>query len=184
MDLFAARGFDTVTVDEIAAAAGMSARTFFRYFASKEDVVLQYQRRLDERLIETVRNRPADEGPVTALRNSYLATSTVPPGDREAVAVRSRVTHDARTLRGRSHAEQTAKDGRLVAAVAERMGVDPMTDERPHVISVAMAAVASAAWEAWLNDGHEDDPADTIAAALALVEQGLLELDDVARAGR
>ena len=55
MLLFAERGFDAVTVDEIAAAAGISPRTFFRYFASKDDIVLQYRRRLDERLVDVMR---------------------------------------------------------------------------------------------------------------------------------
>src|ERR1700757_2546143 len=81
--LFAARGFDAVTVDEIATEVGISARTFFRYFGSKEDVVLQFQRRLNERLIDAFEAQPADEGAVTALRNAYISTSTVAPEDRE-----------------------------------------------------------------------------------------------------
>src|SRR5688500_11186488 len=85
MRLFGERGFDDVTVDEIAAAAGISSRTFFRYFATKDEVVLQYQRRIQERLVEALAGRPAGEGPVTALRQAYLHTSRVAPEDRERV---------------------------------------------------------------------------------------------------
>ena len=51
VELFASRGFDAVTVDDIAEAAGTSPRTVFRYFASKDEIVLYLARRLDARLI-------------------------------------------------------------------------------------------------------------------------------------
>src|ERR1700716_1550933 len=67
LQLLTDRDFDSVTVDEIAAAAGVSRRTFFRYFASKEDVVFafldQWARRLDEEIVA----RPSEESPVTAV---------------------------------------------------------------------------------------------------------------------
>ena len=184
MRLFAERGFDAVTVDEIAEAAGMSARTFFRYFASKDDVVLQYRRRLDERLVDTVTTRPAEEGAVTALRNAFLATSTVPPEDREMVAVQSRVLFEAPALRGRAHAEQTTNSGPLVRALADRMGVDPAIDDRPQILAVAMSAVAGIAFEAWVLGGGHGDPADRIADALGTLERGVAELDDIRPAKR
>jgi AcrR family transcriptional regulator len=184
MRLFAERGFDAVTVDEIAESAGMSARTFFRYFASKDDVVLQYRRRLDDRLVDTVAARPPEEGAVTALRNAFLTTSTVPPEDRDLVALRSRVLFEAPALRGRAHAEQTTSSGPLVRALADRMGVDPAVDDRPQILAVAMAAVASLAFEAWVLDGGRDDPADRIGDALATLERGLAELDGIRPAKR
>src|ERR671927_90907 len=71
--LFSAKGFDAVTIDDIAAAADVSRRTFFRYFASKEDVILSDPpRRLDELQVALDR-RPADEPAMTALRQAILS---------------------------------------------------------------------------------------------------------------
>src|SRR5262245_64809249 len=82
VDLFAARGFDAVTVDDTADAVGTSQRTFFRYFASKDAIVLDLARRIDQRLLDALDARPASEGALTALRNAYCATSHVEPANR------------------------------------------------------------------------------------------------------
>jgi AcrR family transcriptional regulator len=73
MPVLAAKGFETTTVDEIVAAAGVSRRTFFRYFASKEDVVVQLLAGLGEMMNAELTARPIDEPPATALRLSMAA---------------------------------------------------------------------------------------------------------------
>jgi AcrR family transcriptional regulator len=177
MQLFADRGFDAVTVDEIAAAAGMSARTFFRYFATKDDVVLQYGRRLHERLVAAIVARPEHEGAVTALRNAYLETSATPVGDREAVALRNRVLVEAPILRGRAHDEASAPQGPLVVALAARMGVGP-SDVRPVMLAAAATAVAGVAFEQWVRAGGRGDPAARVRDALDLVIVGFGTLEN------
>ncbi|MGZ8745904.1 MAG: TetR family transcriptional regulator, partial [Mycobacterium sp.] len=64
--LFVEHGFDNVTVDDIAVAAGTSPRTFFRYFPTKDEVVLDYERKLQERMLAALKSRPPKEGPVEA----------------------------------------------------------------------------------------------------------------------
>jgi AcrR family transcriptional regulator len=177
MRLFAERGFDHVTVEDIAAAAGISSRTFFRYFATKDEVVLRYEHRLRERLEQALAERPDDEGPVTALRNAYLVTSTTAPEDRESVAMQSKVLSLAPSLRNRAHGERTFDLGPLVVLVAHRMRVDPERDPRPETIVAAMSGAASAAYQRWVDHGGRGNPADEIGAALRLVEDGLAALD-------
>lgn len=70
--LFDEQGFAATTVRDIAAAAGVGERTFFRYFPSKEDLVLQQVRDLIPGLMDAVRSRPATEAPLTALREAIL----------------------------------------------------------------------------------------------------------------
>ena len=71
--LFEERGFGATTVRDIAAAAGVGERTFFRYFPSKEDLVLQQVRDLIPGLMDRVRARPAREKPLAALREAIAA---------------------------------------------------------------------------------------------------------------
>ena len=179
ISLFAERGFEAVTVDDIAAAAGISARTFFRYFATKDEVVLDYDRLLRARLLDALDRRPPAEGPVTALRNAYLSTSHVPVDDRARIVQIGHILLAAPALRELAQAVRAAGDEPLVERVAARMGLDPRHDVAPRTVVAAMAAVASREWQAWVDDGGDGDPAERIANALALVERGLDALEDV-----
>src|SRR4051812_18926129 len=69
--LFSEHGFEATTVDRIAAAAGMSRRTFFRYFASKDHLVLARMVESGAALVEDLEARPATETPWTALRKAF-----------------------------------------------------------------------------------------------------------------
>jgi AcrR family transcriptional regulator len=69
--LFVAKGFEETTVDEIAAAVGMSQRSFFRYFASKDEVVLDSVERLGEELACALEKRPGAEPEWDSLRRSF-----------------------------------------------------------------------------------------------------------------
>jgi AcrR family transcriptional regulator len=175
--LFAERGFDAVTVDEIATEVGISARTFFRYFATKEDVVLQFQRRLNERLVDAFEARPPDEGAVTALRNAFILTSTVVPDDREELLLLGRFLEDSRPWLARARGEQAVPDADLVAAVSKRLGINPERDPLGETIAAAMAAVASAAFHRWVASRGRDDPSVRVAAALDVLLVGLSAYD-------
>ncbi|MDH2415751.1 TetR family transcriptional regulator [Nocardioides sp. CER19] len=69
--LFSEHGFEATTVDRIAGASGMSRRTFFRYFASKDDLVLSRMVESGAELLAVLDARPADERPWTALRAAF-----------------------------------------------------------------------------------------------------------------
>ena len=68
LELFVSRGYDGTTVDDIAAAVDVSQRTFFRYFAGKEEVAFFVPRLAESHLVEAVRGFPPGEAPVDALR--------------------------------------------------------------------------------------------------------------------
>lgn len=176
VDLFAERGFDDVTVDDIAAAAGISARTFFRYFATKDEVVLAYERRLHERLLTTLHSRPANEGGLEALREAYIATSHVEPADRAKVLMLGRILLQTSALRARALGERLAEDQALTSDIARRMGVKS-GDARARVVVAAMSAVAVTEFRAWVDDNGKGDPAERISTALAMIENGLSRLD-------
>jgi len=70
MTLFVANGFEQTTVDQIAAAVGMSGRSVFRYFPTKEDMVVGHMDEIGDRLAQALAARPLDEDPWTALRHA------------------------------------------------------------------------------------------------------------------
>jgi AcrR family transcriptional regulator len=175
--LFAERGFHEVTVEEIAGAAQISPRTFFRYFPAKEDVVLEDARRVRQRLADAFAGRPVDEPPITALRNAYLATSTVLPRHRSTVVRHSRVWRAVPSLVARANGEAVLGNDAIVQQLGARMGVDPAVDERPAVIAAAMAAAAVTAFNRWVDGGGRGNPAVAVGDALALLDGGLAGQD-------
>lgn len=72
-DLFAERGFEHVTVAEIAAAAGVSVKTLFQYFRAKEELVFGNETGLIDRLLAAIRERAPDETPLQAITASLIA---------------------------------------------------------------------------------------------------------------
>lgn len=99
--LFVEHGYNAVTVDQIAAAAGMSRRSFFRYFAGKEDVVLGKVDRHGSTLVDALAARPDDEPAWVALRRMFdgvVAADSGADGARRALAM-DRVIRSSETLR-------------------------------------------------------------------------------------
>jgi AcrR family transcriptional regulator len=91
--LFVDKGFEETTVDEIAAAVGMSQRSFFRYFASKDEVVLDSLARLGEEMAERLTARPPEESEWDSLRRSFdpIVERYADPGCREHDAALQRI---------------------------------------------------------------------------------------------
>src|SRR3954451_18476181 len=67
LDLFLAKGYEATTIDEIVAAVDVSQRTFFRYFAGKEEVALAMMREYDQRFLDLLAAGPAEAPPIAAL---------------------------------------------------------------------------------------------------------------------
>ena len=116
--LFEARGFDFVTVDDIAAEADVSRRTFFRYFATKEDVVLADQPRRQEELREALAARPPDEPVLTALRHAVLALADTHEQDRERLLRRAKIVRSTPSLQVRSVGTMRAWEQAVTASQA------------------------------------------------------------------
>lgn len=176
VELFVEHGFDAVTADQISEAAGISQRTFFRYFATKDEIVLDLARRLDLRLLAALDARPASEGACTALREAFRETSRVAPGDRERVLQLANILAEAPALRARAQGERVSDNPELIKRLAHRMGV-AVTDQRVRVLAVASAAAASTEFNRWAESGGRGDPSVAIVAALDMLAEGLGELD-------
>ncbi|UUU38782.1 TetR family transcriptional regulator [Streptomyces sp. NBC_00162] len=131
LELFLERGFDAVSVADIAAAAEVSKPTLFRYFPSKEDLVLDSFADHQDEAARIVRERPAGQGPVGAVREHFLAAldrrdPITGLCDHPAVLAFERLVFSTASLDSRL-ALYTAREVELLAAALEAESAPPLT---------------------------------------------------------
>jgi AcrR family transcriptional regulator len=175
--LFALRGFSEVTVDEIADAANISTRTFFRYFATKEDLVLGGIIEQIDGAVSALAERPSGEPAVTALRFA-LSEVADDASDRHSKIDRWRaaVMIAEPGIAERGLQLLMRKHGEMTALVARRMEVDPGSDLRPGIITAAMVGALRAGWHEGVARGRIDQLPVLTAEALDLLAPHLSRL--------
>ncbi len=169
--LFAERGFDATTVDEIARAAGMSRRSFFRYFPNKEDVLLDRLVERDDAVAAALSARPATEEPWAAIRAALRPL--VQATDAHAVRARRLVLMLREPALGALLVERRRRWLATIAPLlATRMG-DAMGDGPDGVRAMAVAAAALACLEtaqhAWADAAADVRLADLLDEAMDAV---------------
>jgi AcrR family transcriptional regulator len=171
--LAADRGLEHVTIEQIAAAADVAPRTFFRYFDSKEEALLADHPERLQLLREKLRSRPASEGPLTAVRHAILDVAGDFEDHRDVMLCKIRLMEENATLRGRSLEKMGDLEQMIAEALAERTGVDLDTDFRPLVIAGAVCTAMRVAIDRWGATGGESDLTEMVATALDLLDGGL-----------
>jgi AcrR family transcriptional regulator len=171
--LFADKGYDAVTIDDIAAEAGVSRRTFFRYFATKEDALFSDNAERIAELQEALGARPPDEPVLTALRHALLSMAGDYEEERERIFQRAKIIRTAPGLMGKALANQRLWEEAICDLVARRMGVDPGKDLRPGVVAATTVAALRAAMTLWVAGGGSADLPTLAAEALDLLDGGL-----------
>jgi AcrR family transcriptional regulator len=170
--LFAERGFDQVTVDEIADAADVAPRTFYRYFPVKEDVATADLQETSALLLEELAARPPEEPPLVALREAIrLPVARVLEQPRLCAAMRMLGTSPS--LLAHEMAMRARTSEAVTRVLAERMGVDDEADVRPRVIAACFMASIGVAFHGWLEDGARDDLSPRVDEVMALLRRGL-----------
>jgi AcrR family transcriptional regulator len=158
--LFEQQGYEHTVVREITDAVDVSERTFFRYFASKEDLVMSFIRDRTEVFLGALAARPAAEEPLAAIRGAYhdsLAEHATAPGDSaEKVATYLsviRLIESTPALLAANLRWLHDHEAEIVGVLAAREGVDPATDRRPRVLAAMFGAVAFLASQEWRAQG-------------------------------
>ena len=168
--LFDEQGYDATTIEQIAAAAGVSASTFYRYSPTKEDVVVQDE--YDPLIVNVFESR-TDDAPLEALR-SVLAVLFAEFTEADIARVRRRVRmiFTVPALRARQVQQTTATEELLARMVAERTGRSPGELEVRHFTALVVTSwtVAISAWAA--TEGTKDDLLATMDRCLTHLEAG------------
>jgi AcrR family transcriptional regulator len=172
---FATRGYEDTTADHIASAAGVSIRTYFRYFPrGKEDVMVLQFRRWMHQLEKAVRARPERESAWQAIRASVRAIPLLGEAGLSTEAID--LHHQVAVLDPDLHAGLTGHHlvlaEPLVESVAQRMGVSATDTIRPRLMVHSMLAAAMLVWLTSLADSG-GDPLDLFEEALDALEAGL-----------
>ncbi|HZD00929.1 MAG TPA: TetR family transcriptional regulator [Actinomycetes bacterium] len=171
MRLFLAKGYEATTVQEIAAAAGVSHMTFFRYFPTKEDVVLADE--YDPVVVDLVRARPAGEPDLEKIRHALVAgLARVYATDRDTLLERTRLVLRTPALRARLWQDQSQTQELLVRAlVSEGRGE---VDLRTRVLVAACLATVTTAVLVWVEEDGAPDLPDLVERAFIVLRGGLV----------
>jgi AcrR family transcriptional regulator len=116
--LFIDKGIDATTIDEIASKAGISRRTFFHYFVSKDDILLSLQKGMGETIAARVRHAGDTLSPIDAIRDAVIGVCAEVPAD-DMVAI-DRLMRSSPTVQARKQASYVEHERTLFAALRER----------------------------------------------------------------
>lgn len=165
--LFLRNGFDQTTVEDIAASVGVSRRTFFRYFATKADVVWVESDTEMAHFCELLATAPRFADPVDVVEDAFIAAVDHRGDELEWARGRAELILYAPAVQ--AHANAVYRQWRVVIAdfIAERTGVAADSDH-PRAVAYAVLAASMAGHERWLSDPGSD-LADCLRAMFALV---------------
>jgi AcrR family transcriptional regulator len=154
--LFDTRGYEATTVDDIAREAGVSRRTFFRYFSSKEDVAVGTSDALAEDFLTAFASRPAGEAPLTAVHRALRPVLESRLADREEARAIIRLLRESRTVRRAMLERHARMEERLAALVATRSGTSRRKDPTPALVAFVARALMDTAFNVWFDQRPAD----------------------------
>jgi len=168
--LFEERGFDETTVEDIVEQVEVSPRTFFRYFDSKEDVVIGFFDDLGLELRGMVEARPPDEPPFRALRAALGSLVDVYEERADRVIAAKRLALETPAIRARLLDKHARWENWVTEVLAERQGTDD--DRGPRLIAAVGLAAYSTAVGSWCTKDGKQALHSLVDEALAEVERG------------
>ncbi|MDR3659120.1 MAG: mycofactocin system transcriptional regulator [Mycobacterium sp.] len=175
LELFGSRGFDDVSVDDVAHAAGISRRTLFRYFSSKNAIPwADFDAHLDH-LRDLLNAVPHDIPLDAALRSALLAFNNFDESETPRHRRRMRVILQTDALQAYSMTMYAGWRGVIAAFVARRLDTKP-TALVPQTVAWTVLGVALTAYEQWLADETVLLP-EALGESFDVVRAGLRELD-------
>ena len=155
IDLFAKEGFDETTVEEVAQAAGVSRRSFFRYFASKDDLLAQNVVHFGSVLSATITACPPALTPLETVRETVLAVvrqTAAHPRTRQIIEISQR----SASARQAHHSRMMEVEDTVAAAFAARLKSASKDDLKPRLLASLTLSIMNLAIFSWFRDEYQD----------------------------
>ena len=169
LELYFERGFEQTTVAEIAKRAGLTERTFFRYFADKREVLFWGSGALQELLVNAVADAPVGTSPIGAVTAALEAAATVFSPERHEG---SRQRHSIISANAELQERELIKAVSLISAMAEALRLRGVAELTARLAAEAGLAVFRVTFERWVAPANQRDFAE-------LVQESLTELKAV-----
>jgi AcrR family transcriptional regulator len=174
LELFAAQGFDTTTTEEIAERAGVSVRTFFRYFPTKELVLFLGRYDFVQAFISGMLSQPASLSDLEAMRAAFISSSPGFADRRKALRLYERAVASSPMLRGHEQDRQIEDVHAISQAIANRRGLSA-PDERCGLLAAIGLLTYRRALGRWLIGPTDRDFADAVVDEFELLGSLLTE---------
>lgn len=155
IDLFSKKGFDETTVEEVADAAGISRRSFFRYFTSKDDLLAQSVVAFGDAQVSAIRKCPKDLTPIDVVHKivaEVVKIAAEQPRTRQVIAIAENSTSAAQ-----AHISRLVEvENKIAAAFASRTKGTKFNEARPQMLAGLTTLVMSVAIIAWFRGEYSD----------------------------
>ncbi|WP_407560790.1 TetR/AcrR family transcriptional regulator [Streptomyces sp. 184] len=169
--LIGEQGYEQTTVEQIAEAAEVSPSTVFRYFATKEDIILTDE--YDPVLEQAILDRPADEPPLVAVREAVVTSLRLLYEEfRPEFVLRMQLVREVPALRAQMHESMDQNVELLCGVLSERTGRPRDDFELRVVVGAIFGALTQVLFE-WVDREPDCDLVETVDRALAVLERGL-----------
>jgi AcrR family transcriptional regulator len=168
MELFQERGYARTTVEEIAARAGLTERTFFRYFSDKREVLFSGSRQLEDSLRETIAQAPKERAPLELVVDAFAAAGASLQALRELSYVRARraLLVEHAELRER----ELIKLASLAAVVTHALHARGVREPAASMAAEVGLAAFKVGFERWVSGKRPHDFAAHVRAAMVALE--------------
>lgn len=150
MALFINQGYEATTIEDIAAAAGISRRTFFAYFASKDDILLSLDRAMGDMIVAALLANPKDGRPIDLVRDAIIEICARFPADDMVVI--DGIMRASEAVQSRKQASYVRHEATLYAGLRERWP-DPARETGLRLVAMAAMGAVRLSLEAFGRDG-------------------------------
>jgi AcrR family transcriptional regulator len=183
LKLFAERGFDSTTAEEVASQACVSVRTFFRYFPTKESVLFLGERKWTESFIELYRDQLSSRSDLEAMCTALVELASNLPFSRRSLLMYERIVATSPTLRGREQDQQEESAVMMAAAIAARRGLQ-RADEACHMLASIGVLMYRLSLDTWLAGPASIPRSEVIVEKFRLLATQLMPAEATASPGR